>query len=143
MKHRMSEVFWVEPHKNAGAASLSPVRGLCQTDPYLGLKIIVCGSTYQVDSDVTSEKLFNSLFSRGYVYIPVIITNLRRICPLDGTERYSVSDQNGVREISVSEYNTILTKEKQTLNSICIPNYEHINGHQVINHMFVHKKYGK
>ena len=132
MKHRMSEVFWVEPHKNAGAASLSPVRGLYQTDPYLGLRI-------KVDNKVTSEALFNSLFSHGYVYTPVTITHLRRIRPLAGGERYSVSDQYGVREINVTEYNTILTQEKQALNSICIPHHEHINGHQVINHMFVHK----
>lgn len=139
MKHRMSEVFWVEPHKDAGAASLSPVRGLYQTNPYLGLRIMVRGNTHQVDSKVASEPLFNSLFSHGYVYTPVTITHLRRIRPLAGAERYSVSDQYGVREINVSEYNTILTQEKRALNSVCIPNHEHINGNQVINHMFVHK----
>ena len=139
MKHRMSEVFWVEPHKDAGAASLSPVRGLYQTDPYLGLRIMVRGNTHQVDNKVASEALFNSLFSHGYVYTPVTITHLRRIRPLAGVERYSVSDQYGVREINVNEYNAILTREKQALNSICIPNHEHISGHQVINHMFVHK----
>ena len=139
MKHRMSEVFWVEPHKDAGAASLSPVRGLYQTDPYLGLRIMVRGNTHQVDNKVASESLFNSLFSHGYVYTPVTITHLRRIRPLAGVERYSVSDQYGVREINVNEYNAILTREKQALNSICIPHHEHINGHQVRNHMFVHK----
>ena len=129
MKHRMSEVFWVEPHKDAGAASLSPVRGLYQTDPYLGLRIMVRGNTHQVDNKVASESLFNSLFSHGYVYTPVTITHLRRIRPLAGVERYSVSDQYGVREINVNEYNAILTREKQALNSICIPHHEHINGH--------------
>lgn len=125
----MSEVFWVEPHKDAGAASLSPVRGLYQTDPYLGLRIMVRGNTHQVDNKVASESLFNSLFSHGYVYTPVTITHLRRIRPLAGVERYSVSDQYGVREINVNEYNAILTREKQALNSICIPHHEHINGH--------------
>lgn len=100
---------------------------------------MVRGKTYQVDNKVASEALFNSLFSHGYVYTPVTITHLRRIRPLAGAERYSVSDQYGVREISVNEYNSILTQEKQALNSICIPNHEHISGHQIINHMFVHK----